>query len=146
MPSQVHVLSNIAYAKQVVHHLDEQVKERERGVPMGLDNEMKLNDKERYEIVELMQDMLPLYERIDDILPVFLQISQSKMATTRLIIMKYMFQDQIKLLDQNKFIFTLDALKKLQDQFMTCFVYVKNEVDARQRRRQELDDDNKIKQ
>lgn len=65
-------------------------------------------------------------DKIDELLPVFLALSSSFEVTKRLILMKYMFEDQVKLIPNNIYIISLENLQKIRDQFTGYFNWVRS--------------------
>lgn len=93
-----------------------------------------LPEQERQAIAEQVRLMTPMFQRVDQLLPVFLAMTGNIDATKRLILMKYMFQDQLDVVDSNKFVFNLATLQKLKDQFQRYFQFVKNQISNPQNR------------
>ena len=71
-----------------------------------------------------------MYDKIDSLLPVFFALTSNVEATKRLMLMKYMFEDQLNALQQNKYVINLDQLSKLREQFSGYFSWVRNTVGA----------------
>lgn len=69
-----------------------------------------------------------MYQRVDQLLPVFLALTNNHEATKRLILMKYLFQDQLDALPQGVFVMTSENMRKLKEQFSRYFVWVKNQI------------------
>jgi Mediator complex subunit 15 len=65
-------------------------------------------------------------EKLDQLLPIFLAMTANGEATKRLILMKHMFQDQLNVLPQNKFLISLDHMQKLKDHFTKYFTWIRN--------------------
>jgi len=87
-----------------------------------------LPDDEKSEIGELVNRMMPMYQRVDQLLPVFLALTNNHEATKRLILMKYLFQDQLDALPRGVFVITLENIRRLKEQLSRYFVWVKNQV------------------
>lgn len=82
--------------------------------------------------------MKSMYDKIDNLLPVFLAMTNNVEATRRLILMKYMFEDQLSALPQNRFIISLENLHKLKEQFNGYFNWVRNAVGQQQQQQQQM--------
>lgn len=65
-------------------------------------------------------------ERLDQLLPIFLAVTANGEATKRLILMKHMFQDQLEMLPQNKYVISLEHMQKLREHFTRYFTWIKN--------------------
>lgn len=65
-------------------------------------------------------------ERLDQLLPIFLAVTSNVEATKRLILMKFMFQDQLEMLPQNKYVISLEHMQKLREHFTRYFAWIKN--------------------
>jgi len=87
-----------------------------------------LPDDEKSDIRELINRMMPMYQRVDQLLPVFLALTNNHEATKRLILMKYLFQDQLDALPRGVFVITLENMRKLKEQLSRYFVWVKNQI------------------
>lgn len=87
-----------------------------------------LSEEEKIAIRDQVALMTPMFQRVDQLLPVFLALTSNQEATKRLMLMKYMFQDQLEALPHNKFVISLANLKKLKEQFSRYFMWVKNQI------------------
>src|SRR4051794_20049547 len=76
-----------------------------------------LTEQEQSEIRDLITRMLPMHQRIDQLLPVFLALTNNHEATKRLIQLKYIFQDQLDALPRGVFVLTVADTIKLKEQF-----------------------------
>ncbi|KAI7851273.1 hypothetical protein BDC45DRAFT_516163 [Circinella umbellata] len=110
------------------------------GFPQELTPAERMSNDEKVKFYELIKSSKPLYERLHELIPIFLCITQNKAATERLIILKHMFHDQVEFLKLNKYIMTLEQLYRLKQQFIGYFAYVRNVVEKRQRQEKELSD------
>ena len=97
-----------------------------------------MSNEEKIQFNELVESLKPLYERLHGLVPIFLHITQNKAAAERLITLKYIFQDQVESLKENKYIMTLENLLRLRKQFIGYFAYVRNLVERRQCQEEEL--------
>ena len=97
-----------------------------------------MSNEEKLQFNELVESLKPIYERLNDLAPIFLYLTQNKAATERLIILKYIFQDQVESLKQNKYNMTLENLFRLKKQFIGYFAYVRGLVERRQRQEEQL--------
>ncbi|RUS17632.1 mediator complex subunit 15-domain-containing protein [Endogone sp. FLAS-F59071] len=87
-----------------------------------------LPESEKSDILELVEKMGPMYQRVDQLLPVFLALTNNHEATKRLILMKYLFKDQLDAIPQGVFVMTSENMRKLKEQFSRYFVWVKNQI------------------
>jgi len=87
-----------------------------------------LPDDEKSDIRELINRMMPMFQRVDQLLPVFLALTNNHEATKRLILMKYLFQDQLDALPRGVFVITLENMRRLKEQLSRYFVWVKNQI------------------
>lgn len=69
-----------------------------------------------------------MYDKIDSLLPIFLAMTSNVEAARRLILMKYMFEDQLTFLGQNKYAMPLENLNKLKEQFSGYFSWVRSQA------------------
>ncbi|RCH84256.1 At rich interactive domain protein, partial [Rhizopus stolonifer] len=111
-----------AAAAEIVRQIDESIRSsRVHANPIE-----GLSEQEKAAIREHTALMKPMYDKIDNLLPVFLALTSNMEATRRLILMKYMFEDQLSMLGQNKYVITLEHLTKLKEQFSGYFSWVRN--------------------
>ncbi|CAO3585158.1 unnamed protein product [Absidia cylindrospora] len=113
-------------ATNMVRQLDENIRTN-RAHSQALGN---LTALEKKTICETVMQMRPLYEKIGHLLPIFLALTSNIEATRRLIIMKYMFEDQLNALPQNVYLITLERLRHLREQFNSVFVWIQNTVNG----------------
>lgn len=85
-----------------------------------------LSEQEKASIREQVNQLRPMCEKLDQLLPIFLAMTANGEATKRLILMKHMFQDQLNVLPQNKFLISLDHMQKLKDHFTKYFTWIRN--------------------
>ncbi|KAG1079495.1 hypothetical protein G6F42_023737 [Rhizopus arrhizus] len=121
-------------AAGIVKQMDEGVRQgRVRG-PVIED----LSESDKMAIRDQISQMKSMYDKIDNLLPVFLAMTSNVEATRRLILMKYMFEDQLVALPQNKFFISLENLHKLREQFSGYFTWVRNAVGQQQQQQQQM--------
>lgn len=85
-----------------------------------------LSEQEKASIREQINQLRPMCERLDQLLPIFLAVTANGEATKRLILMKHMFQDQLEMLPQNKYVISLEHMQKLKEHFTRYFTWIKN--------------------
>lgn len=91
-----------------------------------------LSQQEKNDINENMLRMKQMFDRLGELLPVFLQMTSNVEATRRLILMKHLYEEQFKLLPQQTYIVTLDQLNLLRDQLSRYFNWVRLNVSGPQ--------------
>ncbi|KAG0163530.1 At rich interactive domain, partial [Apophysomyces sp. BC1034] len=89
-----------------------------------------LSDQEKAAIQQQVFQMIPMHKEIDRLLPVFLAISSNFVATRRLILMKYILEDQLEMIQQNKYILSFADSLKLREELSTYFSWVGNATNA----------------
>ncbi|RUP44356.1 mediator complex subunit 15-domain-containing protein [Jimgerdemannia flammicorona] len=111
-------------AVQAVHGMDKNiVASRVKTNPIE-----GLSEEEKAAIREQVKQMTEMFKRVDQLLPVFLALTSNHEATKRLMLMKYMFQDQLDALPRGEYVISLANLKKLKEQFSRYFLWVKNQI------------------
>ncbi|CAG8507284.1 426_t:CDS:1 [Diversispora eburnea] len=85
-----------------------------------------LSDDEKAKILQKLQELQPMYNEVDKILPYVWHYTKSAQGTSRLIGMKYMIEDQLKALKAlpEKFLLRLELVENLIKQFQKYFTYV----------------------
>ncbi|KAI9496958.1 hypothetical protein BDB00DRAFT_868804 [Zychaea mexicana] len=114
--------------EEIMNQLEQMVR-ADRAIPLELE-EQRLSLQERDEITALMERMQPVYQRLDEVLPIYLQLSSNIESAKRMIALKYLYEDQLEILYESRFILTLMALQRIQDQFHSCFAYVRTTITA----------------
>ncbi|KAG0324165.1 hypothetical protein BG004_003527 [Podila humilis] len=77
-----------------------------------------------------MDQMMPLFMKLDKLLLLFYALSNNAEATNRLIRMKFMFHDQLESLKLDKYTITHDNLVKLKDHFQRYVLWVRMEIEC----------------
>ncbi|KAI8366090.1 uncharacterized protein BYT42DRAFT_618523 [Radiomyces spectabilis] len=95
------------YALQLLYELKNNI-QKTRGT---------LSEEEKAVIHERMMLMKPLYKTVEASLPLFMMISWNMEATRKMILLMYLYEDQLLLLSQNQFIMTFNTVVRLQNQF-----------------------------
>lgn len=85
-----------------------------------------LSEQDKMTIKTYTQQMKLMYDKLDHLLPMFLLTTSNFEATRRIVLMKHMLEDQYNFLSQDKYIFNLENIFKLRDQFNGYFNWVKN--------------------
>lgn len=91
-----------------------------------------LSQQEKKDIGENMLRMKQMFDKLDELLPVFLQMTSNVEATRRLILMKHLYDEQYKLLPQQTYIVSMDQLNLLGDQMQRYFRWVRTHVSGQQ--------------
>jgi hypothetical protein len=78
-----------------------------------------------------------MYDKIDSLLPVFFALTSNVEAAKRLVLMKYVFEDQLNALQQNKYVITAEQLNKLREHFSGYFSWVRNAVSLQGQQQQQ---------
>lgn len=94
----------------------------QRNVIEGLSEEEKTSIREQTQLIK------PFYDKIDNLLPIFYALTSNTEAAKRLILMKYMFEEHLQMLGQNKFAFSLEHLARLKEQFSGYFSWVRSQA------------------
>ncbi|KAF9926692.1 AT rich interactive domain 5A (MRF1-like) [Linnemannia zychae] len=87
-----------------------------------------LTPEQKQSVKEQTSQMMPMFEKIDKLVPVFFALNGSREATARLILMKFMFQDQLDALKHEQYTITPENLTKLKERLQFCFMWVRSEV------------------
>jgi len=64
-----------------------------------------------------MDELKPLYEKVDEYLPYFWNTFHSRQGTFRILGIKYMIADQLASLKEGKYLFDLELVNKLSTEF-----------------------------
>ena len=96
-----------------------------------------LTPPQKQEVEVQMRSMLQMYQRIDQLLPLFFVITQDIPGTRRLLQMKHIFKGQLEGLQHQ--VYTTDPilLNTLKDQIGRYFTFVKSNVQATQQAMQQ---------
>ncbi|KAK9728934.1 mediator complex subunit, variant 2 [Basidiobolus ranarum] len=89
-----------------------------------------LTDEEKRQIREQMEQMTPMFQKLDQLLPLFFHLTSSPEATKRLMMMKLLFQDQLDALPKGQYVISPTNLKKLREQFQRYFMFVRTQMAA----------------
>ncbi|KAF9977035.1 mediator complex subunit [Mortierella antarctica] len=87
-----------------------------------------LSPKQRQAVKEQVNQMMPMYLKLDPLMPVFYALTNNRDATIRLILMKFMFQDQLNALKLEQYTITPENLSKLKERLQHYFMWVKTEM------------------
>ncbi|ORX89894.1 hypothetical protein K493DRAFT_410170 [Basidiobolus meristosporus CBS 931.73] len=89
-----------------------------------------LTDDEKRQIRAQMEQMTPMFQKLDQLLPLFFHLTSSPEATKRLMMMKLLFQDQLDALPKGQYVISPTNLKKLREQFQRYFMFVRTQMAA----------------
>ncbi|CAG8630870.1 21997_t:CDS:2 [Cetraspora pellucida] len=89
-------------------------------------HEIDLSEDEKRQIRIKLQELTPMYKKVDEVLPYFWHYTRSSQGTYRLLGMKYMIEDQLNALPSGKFLLKLDLVENLLQQFRKYFVFVES--------------------
>ncbi|CAG8778469.1 19245_t:CDS:2, partial [Gigaspora rosea] len=92
-------------------------------------HEIDLSEEDKRQIRIKLQELTPLYKKVDEVLPYFWHYTRSSQGTYRLLGMKYMIEDQLNALPSGKYLLKLDLVENLLLQFRKYFDF----VDSRRR-------------
>ncbi|CAG8630690.1 285_t:CDS:2 [Dentiscutata erythropus] len=92
-------------------------------------HEIDLSEEDKRQIRIKLQELTPMYKKVDEVLPYFWHYTRSSQGTYRLLGMKYMIEDQLNALPSGKYLLKLDLVENLLQQFRKYFVF----VDSRRR-------------
>ncbi|KAG0022501.1 hypothetical protein BGZ81_008525 [Podila clonocystis] len=84
--------------------------------------------EQKNSVKDQMGQMMPLFMKLDQLLPVFYALTNNAEATIRLIRMKFMFEDQLESLKLDQYTITPDNLVKLKDHLQRYFLWVRMEI------------------
>ncbi|CAG8554923.1 7288_t:CDS:2 [Paraglomus occultum] len=100
-------------AKQIVAVLDQEI--RNSGVKIKfIDDKLSTDEKAEYTII--MEDITPLYAKINRLIPLYYLLTKnSKKAVKEMLTMKYMIQRQFIALPEDKYVLRLADLKAQRD-------------------------------
>ncbi|KAG9321559.1 hypothetical protein KVV02_008204 [Mortierella alpina] len=87
-----------------------------------------LNPEQKQAVKEQVNQMMPMYLKLDQLMPVFYALTNNRDATIRLILMKFMFQDQLDALKLEQYTITPENLSKLKERLQHYFMWVKTEM------------------
>ena len=87
-----------------------------------------LNEQDKMTIKEQIQRMKLTYDKLDHLLPIFFSMTSNYEATRRIILMKYLLEDQFNYLPQDKYIIGLDKVYKLRDQLNGYISWIRNNI------------------
>ncbi|KAK9899755.1 hypothetical protein P389DRAFT_207384 [Cystobasidium minutum MCA 4210] len=76
--------------------------------------------------VNMAKTLAPMVDRIVELLPLYLAISKQPQGAHRLLVMLFMFKDQLNMLDRREFILRINDLEKLKMQMQRCWAFVSN--------------------
>ncbi|ORZ10704.1 hypothetical protein BCR42DRAFT_421845 [Absidia repens] len=124
------VMNNIQQRQQTSNLISAQQRIQATIIVRQLDENIRTNRARKKTICETVMQMRPLYEKIGHLLPIFLALTSNCEATRRLIIMKYIFEDQLNALPQNVYLITLERLRQIREQFSAVFAWIRNTVNG----------------
>ncbi|KAF9119726.1 mediator complex subunit [Mortierella sp. GBA39] len=87
-----------------------------------------LSPEQKQSVKEQMNQMMPMFMKLDQLMPFFFALTGNREATARLILMKYMFQDQLDSLKHEQYTITPENLGRLKDRLQYYFIWVKTEM------------------
>ena len=96
-----------------------------------------LAPQQKQEVEVQMRSMLQMYQRIDQLLPLFFVITQDVPGTRRLLQMKHIFKGQLEGLQHQVYTTDPTLLNTLKDQIGRYFTFVKSNVQATQQAMQQ---------
>ncbi|KAF9189602.1 hypothetical protein BGZ51_009421 [Haplosporangium sp. Z 767] len=89
-----------------------------------------LTPEQKQTVKSQMQQMLPMLSKLDQLIPVFFSMTGNRDATLRLIMMKFVLQDQLESLKHEQYSIIPENLVKLRERLQHYFIWVKNEVNG----------------
>ncbi|KAF9994782.1 hypothetical protein BGZ80_007698, partial [Entomortierella chlamydospora] len=96
-----------------------------RSPPQILNN---LNQDQKQAVKDMVNQMMPMFMKLDQLMPLFFALTSNREATVRLILMKFMFQDQLESLKHDQYTITPENLIKLRERLQVYFLWVKSEM------------------
>ncbi|KAF8927184.1 hypothetical protein BGZ47_002297 [Haplosporangium gracile] len=87
-----------------------------------------LSPEQKQSVKEQMNQMMPMFMKLDQLMPFFFALTGLREATARLILMKFMFQDQLDSLKHDQYTITPENLVRLKDRLQYYFHWVKAEM------------------
>ncbi|KAF9103872.1 hypothetical protein BGX29_002819 [Mortierella sp. GBA35] len=87
-----------------------------------------LSAEQKQSVKEQMSQMMPMFMKLDQLMPFFYALTGNREATARLILMKFMFQDQLDSLKHEQYTITPENLARLKDRLQHYFLWVKSEM------------------
>ncbi|KAG0241236.1 AT rich interactive domain 5A (MRF1-like) [Actinomortierella wolfii] len=87
-----------------------------------------LTDEQKAQVKELMAQTMQLYTKVDQLLPLFFALNGNRELTSRLIFMKFVFQDQLEALKSDQYTISPENLLKLKEHMHRYFIWVRTEV------------------
>ncbi|KAG0248527.1 hypothetical protein BG011_010178 [Mortierella polycephala] len=89
-----------------------------------------LSPEQKQTVKSQMQQMMPMLSKLDQLIPVFFSMTGNRDATLRLIMMKFVLQDQLESLKHEQYSIIPENLVKLRERLQHYFIWVKNEVNG----------------
>ncbi|KAI9256723.1 hypothetical protein BY458DRAFT_492547 [Sporodiniella umbellata] len=83
-----------------------------------------LSDEEKAAIRKTVEEIMPLYGKLNSLLPLFLSLTSNIEATKRLLYLKHIFEDQLIAQQQDQYTISLQHINSLQHQMMAYFSFV----------------------
>ncbi|KAG0274249.1 mediator complex subunit [Linnemannia gamsii] len=102
------------------------IRDSKRPVPPNLLGD--LSPEQKQSVKEQMNQMMPMFMKLDQLMPFFFALTGNREATARLILMKFMFQDQLDSLKHEQYTITPENLVRLKDRLQHYFMWVKSEM------------------
>ncbi|KAF7726100.1 hypothetical protein EC973_009075 [Apophysomyces ossiformis] len=101
-----------------------------RATPGRVDVIEHLSNQEKLMIRQEMMQMIPMYQQISSLLPTFLSMSSNFEVNRSLMLMKGVFEDQLNMMEHNKFILNLSALQNLREKLTNYFSFMRSATSA----------------
>ncbi|KAF9081314.1 mediator complex subunit, partial [Mortierella sp. AD031] len=93
--------------------------------PTLLDN---LSAEQKQSVKEQMSQMMPMFMKLDQLMPIFFAMTGNLDATARLVLLKFMFQDQLDAMEHEEYTISPGNLVRLKEELQHYFMWVKSEM------------------
>ncbi|KAK3817015.1 MAG: mediator complex subunit 15-domain-containing protein [Linnemannia gamsii] len=87
-----------------------------------------LSQEQKQSVKDQMNQMMPMFMKLDQLMPFFFVLTGNRDATARLILIKFMFQDQLDSLRHEQYTITPENLVRLKDRLQHYFMWVESEL------------------
>lgn len=116
--------ASLAHATATVQGWAERI-QTNRNIPSILND---LTAEEKQSVKEQLKEMSLKFSKLDQLIPLFYALTSNRDATVRLILMKFMLQDQLESLKREQYTITPENLMKLKERLQHYYTWVKSEM------------------